>query len=220
MKSLVGKVLSVSINQSRLLNKYITPANSVATTPVENSPTHDDISTLGLKLEQAFFFKNTTSRPCIVVDVKRDYDWSIIGSDPPITIVLITGFDGKDLTNVMAEDEFKRVMPIAPSSAQRGTAEPLRTTPEWTPHTKRKTPSYVLCIPLMVYPQNLKQFEDSDSVHLDDQNLEKLKVHILSLGGISANADFVDLEEDSDDDDFLGIYKDTNRFITWDEIVV
>jgi hypothetical protein len=217
--SLVGKVLSVSINQSKLLKKYLTPVGSSPTTPVENSLTPVDISTLGLKLEQLMYYKNTTSRPCIVVNVQRDYDWMVIEGDPPITIVLITGFDGKPLNEVMAEEEFKRVMPITPTPAQLGTAMPINTTPEWIPHPKRKIPSYVLCIPLKVYPQNLRRFEES--VRLDALNLEKLKLYILGLGGISANADYVDLEEDRDDDYYLEApYEDIVRFVDWDEIVV
>jgi hypothetical protein len=133
--------------------------------------------------------------------------------------LLITGFDGKNLNEVMAEDEFKRVVPIAPTSVQRGTAMPINTTPEWIPHPKRKVPSYVLCIPLKVYLQYIRRFEES--VQLDAHNLEKLKLYILGLGEISANADFVDLEEDSDDDYYLEApYKDIARFVDWDEIVV
>jgi hypothetical protein len=40
-----------------------------------------------------------------------------------------------------------------------------------------------------------------DLIQLDAQNLQMLKLYILSLGGISANADFEDLEEELDDDD-------------------
>ncbi len=57
-------------------------------------------------------------------------------------------------------------------------------------------------------------------VQLDAENLQKLKLHILSLGGITANAEFVDLDEDdSDDDEEVGC-EDINRIVSWDEIVV
>lgn len=217
---LVGKVLSVSINQSKLIKKYLTPVGSTSSTPVENSSTPVDISSLGLQLEQLMFCKNTTARPCIVVHVERDYDWTAIEGAPPITIVLITGFDGKPLHEVMAEEEFKRVMPIGFHPSPPGTATPINTTPEWSTHSNRKVPSYILCIPIKVHAQNLHRLED-DSIHLDRHNLQKLQMHILALGGISANADFVDLEEDdSDDDDVEVSCGDVNRIISWDEIAV
>ena len=217
---LIGQVLSVSINQSKLMKKYLTPVGSSPTTPVENSPTRIDLSTLGLQLEQLMFFKSTTSRPCIVVDVQRDYDWTVIEGVPPITIVLITGFDGKPLNEVMAESEFKRIIPFIPTATHPGTGTAIDTIPAWMPHPKRKIPSYVLCIPIKGYAQNLRRFEEP--LGLDPQNLEKLKLHILFLGEVVANADFVDLEEewDDDEDDLKMNYEDLARIITWDEIAV
>ena len=217
---LIGQVLSVSINQSKLMKKYLTPVGSSSTTPVENSPTHIDLSTLGLQLEQLMFYKNTTSRPCIVVDVQRDYDSTVTEIIPSFTIVLITGFDGKPLNEVMAESEFNRIIPIIPTSSHPGTGTAINTIPAWIPHPKRKIPSYVLCIPIKVYAQNLRRFEEP--LGLDAQNLEKLKLHILFLGEVVANADFVDLEEEWDDDeDGLEVnYENMNRTVTWDEIAV
>jgi hypothetical protein len=215
---LVGKVLSVSINQSKSMKKYLTPVGSSPTTPIENSPTPIDISTLGLQLEQLMFYKNTTARPCIVVHVEPRPLEQLPEEPPTITIVLITGFGGLPLDEVMAEEEFKRVMPICPTPSLRGTAAPINTTPEWMPHSKRKVPSYVLCIPIKVYAQNLRRLDDS--VQLDAQNLQMLKLHILSLGGISDNADFEDLEEDDSDDDVEVSCEDFNRIVSWDEIVV
>ncbi|KAJ2985958.1 hypothetical protein HDV02_000277 [Globomyces sp. JEL0801] len=215
---LVGQIHSVSINQSKLMWKYLTPVGSTCSTPVEQSPTHVDLSTIVLKLDQTMFYKNTTSRPCIILSVDPRPVMPFPEEPPSITIVLITGFSGKPLNEVMAEEEFKRVMPIAPTSGHLKTAPPISTTADWAVNLNHKVPSYVLCIPLKVYPQNIRLFEES--VQLDAQNLEKLKMHILSLGEISANADFVELEEDSDDDDYLEMpYEENNRFISWDEIV-
>jgi len=198
------------------MKKYLTPVGSTSSPPIENSSTSIDISSLGLQLEQLMFYKNTTERPCIVVDVQRDFDWTVLGENPPITIVLITGFGGQPLDEVMAEEEFKRVMPIRPTPSLPGTAAPINTTPEWMPHSKRKVPTYVLCIPIKVYAQNLRR--PDDSVHLDAQNLQMLKLPIISLGGISANADYEDLEEDDSDDDVT--CEDFNRIFSWDEIAV
>jgi hypothetical protein len=215
---LIGQVLSVSINQSKLMKKYLTPVGSSPTTPVENSPTH--IYSLGLQLEQLMFYKNTTSRPCIVVDVQRGYDSTVTEMVPSFTVVLITGFDGKPLNEVMAESEFKRIIPISPTAIHSGTGPAINTIPEWMPHPKRKIPSYVLCIPIKVYAQNLRRFDEP--LGLDPQNLEKLKLHILFLGEVVANADFVDLEDDDEDDeDDLEVnYEYLNRTVTWDEIAV
>ncbi|KAL5036282.1 hypothetical protein RTP6_003867 [Batrachochytrium dendrobatidis] len=58
---LVGKVLSVSINQNKLI-KYLTPVGSSPTTPMGNPSTPIELSTLGLELEQLMFWKNTTAR--------------------------------------------------------------------------------------------------------------------------------------------------------------
>ena len=201
---------------NKLIKKYLTPVGSTASTPVENSPASVDISSLALQLEWLMFSKNTTTRPCIVIDVQRDYDWAAI--EGPITIVLVTGFDGKPLNEVMAEEEFKRVIPIDPTPSYPGTISPINTTPEWMTHSKHKVPSYILGMPIKVHPHYLHRFEDS--VKLDEQNLQKLKLHILALGGISANADYVDLEEDgseSGDDDDLEVICGPIR---WDEITV
>jgi hypothetical protein len=165
------------------------------------------------------FFKSTTSRPCIVVDVQPRPDVQLPGELPTITIVLITGFDGKPLNEVMAESEFKRIIPIIPTGTHPGPGIAINTIPEWMPHPKRKTPSYVLCIPIKVYAQNLRRFDEP--LGLDHQNLQKLKLHILFLGEVAANADFVNLEDDEDDeDDFEVNYEDLNRTVTWDEIAV
>ena len=216
---LIGQVLSITINQRKLIKKYLTPVGRSPTTPVENSPTNIDLATIGLQLEQ-IFYKNPTARPCIVVDVQPRPLEQLPEERPTITIVLITGFDGKPLGEVMAEEEFKRVMPIRPTPSLSGTAAPISTTPEWMSHEKHKIPSYVLCIPIKVYANNLRRFEDS--FQLDEQNLQKLKLHILALGGIHANADFVDSEEDDSDDDSDEdvIRTNFNRIVTWDEISV
>ena len=212
---LLGQVLLVYINQSKLMKKYLTPVGSTPSTPVENSPMPVDISSLGLQLDQLMFWKNTTARPCIVVHVEP---CPLESLPPSITIVLITGFGGLPLDEVIAKEEFKRVIPISPTQSLPGTATPINTTPEWMPHSKRKVPSYILCIPIKVYPHNLHTFEYS--AHLDRQNLQKLKLHILALGGISANADFEDLEEDDSDDDGEVSCGDLNQIIILDEIAV
>jgi hypothetical protein len=44
----------------------------------------------------------------------------------------------------------------------------------------------------------LEQCDEDDIIVLDIENLNKLKLHLLSLGGIFANADFVDSDDDED----------------------
>ena len=139
---------------------------------------------------------------------------------------MITGFAGKPLNEVMAEEEFKRVMPIRPTPVVPGTADShrLSTTPDWGTHPKRKVPAYVLCIPIKVYPHSIRFLDDL--VQLDAQSLEKLKLHLLFLGGLQANAEFDDSdeeEEEHDDDDDEDLYlpsAELNRIVTWDAVVM
>ncbi|KAI3659785.1 hypothetical protein MP638_000914 [Amoeboaphelidium occidentale] len=188
------------------MKKYLTPVGSVSNTPIESSPSSVDISDIGL--------------PCIVLDVQRRSEEPQPGESPPITIALITGFDGKPLNEVMAKEEFNRIVPIHPTPIQEGItiSSPIHTTPEWLPHPMCKTPSYVLCIPIKVFPQNLCAFQDI--IQLDADNLLKLNLHILFLGNVIANAEYEDSEfEDSDDDGEiqLGEWK---RKVNWDEVTV
>ena len=201
------------------MKKYLTPVGtpigSSPATPMENSQSPIDLSTLGLELEQRMFTQNTTTRPCIVLEVQPRGVEQLPDEPPTITIVLITGFSGKPLSEVMADDEFKRIVPIYPTALLPGMANAIRTTPEWLPHSIRKIPSYVLCIPIKVFPHNLHKLDDM--VQLDNENLEKLKLHIIFLGGVVANADFEDLDEDDSDDDVCEI---VNHAVSWDELVV
>ncbi|KAJ2986296.1 hypothetical protein HDV02_006782, partial [Globomyces sp. JEL0801] len=104
-------------------------------------------------------YKNTTERPCIVVDVQRDYD-SIVTEIPVVPtfaiIVLVAGIGDQPLNEVIAKEEFKKVMPIVSTLSLPGTGGPINTTPEWKSHPKHKVPSYILCIPIKDYAQNLQ----------------------------------------------------------------
>ena len=186
------------------------------------SPSPLELSSIGLEYERPMFNRNTTWRPCIVVDIQPQSEQPVMKAPPPITIVLITSFDGKPLNEVMAEEEFKRIMSIHPSLVYPKTAGAIETMPAWDSkeNEKGKIPSYVLCIPIKVYPQNLTDI-DAD-LKLDDRNLQKLQLHLFSLGVITANADFEDLEDDDtdSDDDIVGVSPGHyNRIVTWDEIV-
>jgi hypothetical protein len=69
-----------------------------------------------------------------------------------------------------------------------------------------------------VFPQNLRPFQDI--IHLDADNLQKLKLHILSLGNVVANADYEDPEyEDSDDDVEIQPGK-WSRTVNWDAVTM
>lgn len=199
------------------MSNYLTPVGGTPKTPEESPTKKHDISTLGLRLDQLIFYKKNTSRPCIVVHVEPRSSEIALNEPPCITIVLITGFSGKSLNEVLIEEEFNRVMPIAPTAAQQGTADPISTTPAWLPHSNRKVPSYVLLVPLKVYSQNLRSFEEP--IYLDDQNLEKLKLHLVNLGGLRANEDFVDMEEDDDDECFEVSEELVNRIVTWVDVI-
>ena len=69
-----------------------------------------------------------------------------------------------------------------------------------------------------MYPQNLRFIETE--LRLDNENFQKLKMHVLFLGGIIGNADFVDLEEDDSDDDVEVGCEYESRIVCWDEMVV
>ena len=197
-RPLVGRVMKVCINQSKLMKKYLTPVGSTPSTPPETPQTTVNLSSISLKLDNPMFNTNSSYRYCIVVDCQPR---TVELLPPVITIVLITSFDNKPLDEAIAKDDFKRVMPISPTVTQFDTASPLFTTPEWTTHPKHSSPSYVLCIPIKVNPENLDECEEEDATILDTENLQKLKLHLLSLGGIAANPEFVDSDEEEEDDD-------------------
>ena len=48
-----------------------------------------------------------------------------------------------------------------------------------------------------MYPHNIRFLDDL--VQLDAQSLEKLKLHLLFLGGLQANAEFDDSDEEEED---------------------
>lgn len=208
------------------MKKYLTPLGGTPTSPVDmgslasSSSSHHsphDVSSLALELDRGMFVKST-ARPCIIVEVEEAYEWTALNQKPPITVVLVTGFDGKDMQEVLIPDEYKRVMPICPTKSLDGMAPSINTNPEWMSNPKHKTPSYILCIPIKVYPENLRRMEDT--VGLDPENLKTLKSHLFSLGKISANADFFDHDEydDHDDDICIEVNYDYSRPVRWDEI--
>ena len=216
---LIGRVMKVCINQNKLIRKYLTPVGSIPTTPSGNGATAVDLATLTLKLDYPMFYSNSSYRYCVVVECRQS---TLAIMPPSITIVLITAFGDKPLEEALAQEDFKRVMPISPTSARPGTACPLNTTPEWMPHPKHKTPSYVLCIPIQVNLTHIQECEEDDTIFLDSHNLHKLKLHLLSLGGLAANAEFVDSDEEEDDDDgsIETSLDKIDRTVRWSEIVV
>jgi hypothetical protein len=197
----------------------LTPAGSAPSTPPEASENSVaaplDLSKITLKLDNPMFYNNSSYRYCIVVDYQiRKFELL----PPTVTVVLITAFADKPLAEVLASEEFKRVMPISPTHPLPGTANPIHTSPEWMPHPKHKTPCYVLCLPIQVLPMNLEECDEDDQIVVDPENLNFLKLHLLSLGGIVANADFVDSDEDAEGDEVCSMYMD--KTVRWDELVV
>ena len=197
LEPLVGKVVKVCINQSKLLKKYLTPIGSNAATLAESTQNNANLSNLALRLENSMFTTNSCYQYCIVVNFRKP---TVELIPPSITIVLITAFSDKPLERALAQDDFKRVMPISPTPAQDGTGIPIVTTPEWIAHPEHKTPCYVLCIPIQVYPAQLIECDEDYITALDADNLQKLKEHLVSLGGLTANSDYVDSDEEEEDD--------------------
>ncbi len=62
-------------------------------------------------------------------------------------------------------------------------------------------PAYVLCIPIEVYPSDLRR--PDFGISMDAKNLEKLKSHISSLGSISALKLMGDDDYDNREDVFF-----------------
>ncbi|KAJ2988568.1 hypothetical protein HDV02_005524, partial [Globomyces sp. JEL0801] len=197
LTTLIGRVMKVCINQNKLIKKYLTPVGSGPSTPSQSPPTTIDLSTLALKLDNPMFSTNSSFRYCIVVDCRQP---SYAFLNPSITIVLITAFNDKPLNEVLVHDELNRVMPISPTVARPETGSQLITTPPWIPHPKHKTACYVLCIPIRVNVNQIEECDVDDTTFLDAENLNKLKHHLLSLGGLTANAEFVDSDEEESED--------------------
>ena len=83
-------------------------------------------------MDQAgYFYKSTTTRPCIVVDVPTQYHYNAVDQPPTITIVLITSFGGNPLNEVVTNEEFNRVMPIYPTKQESGMPNSIKTNPPW-----------------------------------------------------------------------------------------
>ena len=110
---------------------------------------------------------------------------------------------------------------LGPVPDPPGTASALVTTPEWMPHLKHKSPCYALCIPIHVYPTQIQECGNDDLTNLDAENLNKLKLHLLSLDGLKVNADYVDSEEEDDDYDGTEVNVDLlDTTVHWTEIAV
>ena len=197
VEPLVGRVMKVYVNQNKLIRKYLTPVGSTPPTPSELPPVPTDLKEITLRLDPTMFLRNSLERYCIVVECRQR---KIEFLPPLITIVLITDFSETPLEDVLVPEEFKRAMPISPTVALPGTPNPLHTSPEWMPHPKHKTPSYVLCVPIQARPVDLINCDDDEKTVIDADNLSRLKLHLLSLGGLVANADYVDSDESEDED--------------------
>ena len=73
---------------------------------------------------------------------------------------------------------------------------------------------------MFTYSSNSEECDEDDQIVVDPENLNYLKLHLLSLGGIVANADFVDSDEDEDAEgnEVCSMYMD--KTVRWDELVV
>jgi hypothetical protein len=131
-------------------------------------------------------------------------------------------FNGERVDRVLPEEELIRIMPIEPTPTQPNIARSVRTQPAWDTTPKSKIPSYVLCLPIKVFPQNLRHIETD--IKLDEESLQALKLHILSLGSIKANAGYYWIEDEDDDDSVdeveVDLSDNVNSIVTWSDIIV
>ncbi|KAI8818856.1 hypothetical protein BJ741DRAFT_640633, partial [Chytriomyces cf. hyalinus JEL632] len=213
-----GQILSVKINQNKLISQYLSPIGSVSSLPDE-MPEPPDLNALGHKLEQSVFIKNIQARPCVIVDIQKRHPNIAIGEEPPVTICLITGFDGKQLRNVLSPEEIKRAMPIYPTPVEDGTPPHIHTTPPWLETVPPgKLPSFILCLPIKVHPLHLRFLQSN--VRLDASNFQQLKLHLLSLGKVSAIAHHYDSDGEDEEEDVLDLDWDAGQILTWNEVIV
>jgi hypothetical protein len=193
----IGQVLTVCINQSRFLQQYVTPEGSVSNSPSATSPDSPNSTVEAWELQLPYFFKNTTRRPCIVVDL---HPWPIdrpipVGGYADVTVVLVTGFNGLSPDDVLGGDT-QRAVPIAPTSPHPAMIAPIRTIPAWPAD---KCPSYVLGYPIKVNSLFLGSLQTP--TRLDDNSLQALRSHLLALGPMQARAGFDESWFDEEDED-------------------
>ncbi len=172
-------ILRTTINERRLTKRFVTPANVLSYPSNYGTPGIVDLS--ALQLDSSMFQDDATHRLCIVLDFEPLQRYWKCGGTPPITIVLITSFDGKPLNEVLAADDMDRLIPLSHS----GMADSVSTTPPLPFNYSQ--PMYVLCVPIMVYPEFLRNTDTG--YELDPSNLEQLRSHIASLGDMRVLAD-------------------------------
>ncbi|KAJ3226035.1 hypothetical protein HDU81_007541 [Chytriomyces hyalinus] len=94
-QSLEGQIVSVTINQSKLISKYRSPIGGSVAGLLDETLEPVKLATLGLRIEHAVSHKCDSA----------------------------TIFDGNELQDVMGQNDFKRVMPISPAHVQNALSE-------------------------------------------------------------------------------------------------
>jgi hypothetical protein len=202
---LVGKFVKVNINQNCFMKKFLTPVGSplpsAATTPPRIGHPALDLEQLSLSLDKKMLTLNTTTRPCLVLEVKELPLTDAFGKDYRFqcTIVLVTGFSGVALEKAIAPEEFSRVLPIHPTAVPSFlSASSIHSIPEWTTSQNQKVPSYVFCAAITVTLPHL--FRLDNDCHVDETTLERIKDRVIACGPLTANTDYID-SDDSDDEE-------------------
>ncbi len=191
-------ILRTTINERRLTKRFVTTAKVLSYPSNYGTPGIVDISVL--QLDPSMFEDDASHRLCIVLDFEPLQRYRKCGGTPPITIVLITSFDGKPLNEVLAQNDMERLMHVYPALCQSGMAESLRITPPLPFNYSQ--PMYVLCVPIMVYPEFV---HNTDTIcELDPSNLAKLRSRISSLGDMRV---LVDPSLDEEEEPFFLDYR-------------
>jgi hypothetical protein len=205
-ESLIGTFAMVEISLKSIMDKYLTPIGSAqsssAGTPTGTStPPVIDLEALALNLEKHMFTKKPKNRPCLILDVDTVPIPTALTSEFKCKIVLVSGFDDKSITTVLNPTDYVKVMPIYPTRMDpllKDLTCQIKSTPEWIPAKGRKTPSYILCLPINVTTHQLRRLKEECC--LDDHNLQKVRLQTYLSRNFSAQADFFDSEEEEDDD--------------------
>lgn len=215
-----GLVVLALYQQEKAISKFITPtstpvqsptlgnhATSYSTTPSPTSFPNPPRTIGEISVPAKGLVGNGQWRPFVVVEIRK-YDYLELGAPPPITICPITGFHDKngvaaDLELLFHRDVINRAVPIAPTCSHSGGVAPVSANHPWGAVAPERLPSYVLCFPTNVHPMQI--YPSQTHTFLQSESLIHLKQHLLALGGLEANADYHDMDDEEGDDEDLPV---------------
>lgn len=165
-----GQIIEVTINEGRIFERCFSAAICD-----EREATRASACILELphlELHPGMFVSNPRRRYCVVVDVIPPLPIATIGEGPRITVFLIPELPSVPLELVSLAHDMHRLLPLERSSTNGVGCD--------TVNAIRHIPEHVLCIPIRIYPQQVKRI--LKGTHVTPDSLGKLESHITSLG--------------------------------------